>query len=57
MKYKKKFKTIEDEAERKCTFDTKRKMIERHNKMYELGLVSFKVALNQFSDKVKYAIF
>lgn len=43
----------EEESMRKSIFERNLKLIQMHNLMYSRGLKSFKMALNEFSDKVK----
>lgn len=46
------YDSAENEAERKLIFAENLKMVESHNYLFERGLESFSMGINQFSDMV-----
>nr|CAD7193962.1 unnamed protein product [Timema douglasi] len=52
-KHHKQYNNDEEESSRFQIFQENRNMIIEHNKLYEQGLVSFKMAVNKFADKTR----
>nr|CAD7606209.1 unnamed protein product [Timema genevievae] len=52
-KHQKQYNNDEEESSRFLIFQENRNMIIEHNKLYEQGLVSFKMAVNKFADKTR----
>ena len=50
--YFKKYDTEEEEAKRFSIFMKNKKFISEHNKKYEMGLESYELSVNEFSDMV-----
>ena len=50
LKFKKGYRSLEQESERKAIFMEKLDVIEKHNLKYEAGLSTYMQGVNQFSD-------
>jgi len=50
LKFKKEFRDLTHESERKAIFESTLELIESHNKLYEKGLSTYKQGINQYSD-------
>jgi C1A family cysteine protease len=53
LKYNKKYKDAAEDSEREAIFKANKEAIEKHNKLFDQGKVSYSKALNEFSDMTK----